>query len=116
VLSQEGIVMRRRWVAWAGVVLGFLVVTLAGRTDEVTAAVAIKKLGGVVRMDNKKPGKPVTMVDLNGQGSRTKLVDADLKVLKEFKHLRHLSLYATQVTDGGMKELRELKSSQTLKQ
>ena len=63
-----------------------------------------------VKVDDKQPDKPVVGVDLR----HTKVTDAELKALKEFKSLQDLDLSYTRVTDAGLKELKELKSLQRL--
>jgi internalin A len=102
--------VRQRWAVRGGVVLGLLVLAAAGRADEAAALRAIPLLGGKVTVDDKQPGKPVVEVNL----SQTKVTDAGLKELREFKSLRTLDLAYTQVTDAGLKELKELKSLQSL--
>src|SRR5262249_483428 len=98
--------MRRS--VWAVTVLR----TAAGgiRADEEAAVKAVEKRGGKVRRDDKAPGKPVVAVDLRS----TLTTDADLKVLKECKHLQVLDLGVTSVTDAGLKELKELRQLQEL--
>jgi Leucine-rich repeat (LRR) protein len=56
--------------------------------------------------DGKRPSGPgdVTSLDLR----RTRVTDAGLKELKEFKNLETLYLSRTMVTDAGLKELKEL--------
>ncbi|HKB37026.1 MAG TPA: hypothetical protein VKD72_11265, partial [Gemmataceae bacterium] len=139
---------RQRGTVGAGVLLGLLVLAVAGCSgkpepekneqpgvkDEQSAVKAIEKLGGTVRVDAKRPGKPVVDVDLSGttvagaelkelkelkslQGLRlgdTKVTDAGLKELKELKRLQELDLSITKVTDAGLKELKEIKSLQAL--
>jgi internalin A len=116
VLSNVGILMRQQIIAWAGATLGFLVMTATSLADEAAAIEAVKKFGGQVQMDNKKPGAPVTMVNLDNQFSRLnmKLKDPDLKALKQFKSLRSLNLCNTLITDEGLKELREIKTLEKL--
>src|SRR5262249_56995098 len=109
-LFREGIMMRQRWGAGGGVVLALLVLALPVRADEASAVKAIEKLGGTVTVDAKQPGKPVVAVNL----TRSKIADAGLKELKELKSLQTLNLFQTKVTDAGLKELKELKSLQTL--
>ena len=60
------------------------------RADEAEgkAVALVKKLGGAVMRDEKKPGKPVVHVDL----SRTKISDAAVKELATFKQLQKLDL------------------------
>jgi len=101
---------RQQGVMSAGVLLGLLVLTLTGRADEAAAVKMIEKLGGRVKVDTKRPGKPVVGVDLD----RTKVTDADLKELKELKSWRKLDLTNTKVTDAGVKELKVLKSLEVL--
>src|SRR5437868_6633691 len=105
----KNIMSRQRWRA-GGVVLGLLLLADPGRADEATAIEAIKKLGGRVEVDAKRPGQPVVGVDLDN----TKVTDAGLKELKEVKSLQTLYLSVTAVTDAGLKELKELKNLQTL--
>lgn len=61
-------------------VLGLLVLAVAGRADEAAAVKAIEKLGGKVTVDAKRPGKPVVEVSFLGK----EVMDAGLK---ELKHL-----------------------------
>jgi len=75
--------------------------TSAGQAAEAAAVKMIEELGGKVRVDDKRPGKPVVAVSLEG----TKVTDAGLKELKELKSLRSLYLMHTKVTDAGVKEL-----------
>ena len=100
---------RQRGAVGAGLLLGLLVLAVAGRADEATAVKMIEKLGGTVTRDNRIAGKPVVDVDLRG----TKVTDAGLKELKEFKDLQTLNLAATKVTDAGLEELKELKRGVT---
>ena len=65
------------------------------------AIAAIKKLGGSVTLDEKKPGKPVIVVDL----SKTKVTDAELVYLKGLTNLQTLELSFTKVTDAGLVHL-----------
>src|SRR5437879_4914416 len=71
------------------------------RADEAAAVAAIKKIGGLVYHDNKKPNKPVVMVTLNA----TKVTDEGLKILAPLKSVQQLYLQSTRVTDAGLKEL-----------
>src|SRR5262245_32041096 len=99
---------RQQWAVGAGVLLGLLALVVTGRADEAAAVKAIEKLGGKVTRDDKLPGKPVVAVDLGG----TTVTDAGLKELKELKTLQSLEIGSTQVTDTGLKELKELKTLQ----
>src|SRR5437763_378180 len=102
---------RQRGTVGAGVLLGLLVLAVAGRADEAAAVKAIEKLGGQVTVDADRPGKPVVGVDL----WRTEVTDAELKELKELKGLQTLDLRETKVTDAGLKELIELQRLTSLK-
>src|SRR5262245_62445988 len=102
--------VRQQGVMRGGMLLGLLVLAVAGRADEAAAVKAIEQLGGKVKRDTKQPGKPVVAVDLRS----TLTTDADLKVLKECKHLQVLDLGVTQVTDAGLKALKELRQLQKL--
>jgi Leucine Rich Repeat (LRR) protein len=66
------------------------------------AAKAVEKLGGYALRDNKMKGKPVWAAML----SFTKATDADLKVIKDFPHLRAIHLQNTKVTDAGLQEVK----------
>ena len=65
---------------------------------EKKAIAAIKKLGGKVTFDEKKPGKPVISVNLR----RTEVTDAGLVHLKGLKNLQTLFLNSTKITDAGL--------------
>jgi hypothetical protein len=82
----------------------------AGGTAEVAAVEAIEMLGGQVTRDDKQPGKPVVAVVFR----HSQVTDAGLKQLKELKSLQALDLSGTKVTDAGLKELKELENLQTL--
>src|SRR5438094_747126 len=82
----------------------------AARADEASAVKAVEKLGGTVTRDDKLPGKPVIAVNLAG----TQVTDAGLKELKDFKQLTTLDLTFTRVTAAGLKELKELKQLTSL--
>src|SRR5262245_57867784 len=101
---------RVRSVVGTAVVLGLLVLAGTVRADEAAAVKAIEKMGGKVTRDDKRPGKPVLGVDL----SQKQITDAGLKLLKEFKTLQMLNIRSTAVTDAGLKELKELKNLETL--
>ncbi len=65
---------------------------------------ALRKLGGKVKVDRKRPGDPVTEIDL----SKTAVTDADLASLKVFPFLEVLNLSDTQVSDTGLTHLKGL--------
>jgi hypothetical protein len=91
-------------------VLGLLVLAVTGRADEAAAVKAAEKLGARVTVDAKRPGQPVVAVDF----SHTNVTDVGLKDLKELRSLQTLSLWHTRITDAGLKELRGLESLETL--
>jgi hypothetical protein len=78
--------------------------------QEEKAVKAIEALGGKVTRDEKLPGRPVVEVDLG----KTEVTDAGLKDLKELKGLRKLYLSGTKITDAGLKDLKELKGLEML--
>src|SRR5947209_6639917 len=82
----------------------------AAQADEASAVKAVENRGGKVTRDDKLPGKPVIAVNLAG----TQVTDAGLKELKDLKQLTTLSLWGTKVTDAGLKELKDLKQLTTL--
>ncbi len=87
----------------AGALLAGLLMPVRARADEAEdrAAEAIRKAGGKVERDERAPGRPVIGVNLGF----TQVTDAGLKELKELKALRSLSLNGTRVTPAGVAEL-----------
>jgi hypothetical protein len=77
--------------------------SLHERGREKTVA-AIKKLGGKVKVDEKRPGRRVMEVDLSFQ----QVTDADLAHLKGLTSLKSLELGGTKVTDVGLPHLKDL--------
>ena len=69
------------------------------------AVAALLTIGGVVEVDETKPGRPVVKVDLHG----TKVTDADLALLGPLTELRHLDLRLTEIGDLGVMHLKGLK-------
>src|SRR5437870_5175232 len=72
----------------------------AARADEASAVKAVEKLGGKVTRDDKLPGKPVIGVNLGGLVTGKELTDAGLKELKDLKQLTSLDISVTKVTDA----------------
>src|SRR5262249_11739923 len=83
---------------------------VVGRPEEASGVTAVEKLGGRVKVDAERPGKPVVAVNLN----YTRVTDAGLKELNEFQSLQTLTRFSTHVTDAGLKVMKELKNLQTL--
>ena len=88
------------------VLLVSLAVGLAGcgqsqAVREEKAVNAILKLGGQVFRDEKLPGRPAVVVILCG----TQITNAGLKDLKELKGLQRLDLADTKITTAGLKDL-----------
>src|SRR5262249_41556783 len=110
-LSEEAIMAPQRWAVGGGAALGILVLVLAGRADEAAAVKAVRKLGAEVTVDPKRPGKPVVGVSFIG----TEVTDAGLKELKELKSLQSLDLGGTKITDAGLRELKNLNTLQKLR-
>src|SRR5712691_8230358 len=79
----------------------------AARADEASAVKAVENLGGKVTRDDKLPGKPVIAVNLTGTHD-TQVTDAGLKELKDLKQLTSLYLNSTKVTGAALKELKDL--------
>src|SRR5262249_23814159 len=109
-LSGEDVMTRQRGTVGAGMLLGLLVLGAAGRADEAAAVKMVEKLGGNVVRDQRVAGEPVVAVDLYD----TQITDAGLRELKELNSLQELDLGRTAVTDIGLKELKGLKSLQRL--
>lgn len=70
----------------------------------------VEKLGGVTVYDQKRPGKPMIVLNLFG----AKVTDADVKQLVPLKHLTTLNLGGTEVTDAGVTELTAFKNLKAL--
>src|ERR1700680_3790805 len=87
------------------VVLMASVVVAEEKSDEAKAIESIELLGGRVERDDKLPNRPVIGVDFRG---RKRVTDKYLHLLKAFPRMTMLSLSRTNVTDAGLKELREL--------
>jgi WD40 repeat protein len=79
--------------------------------DENRIAAALAKVGAGIKRDEKQPGKPVVWVDLT---NKTKVTDADLKDVKYLKSLQTLNLGVTRATDACLEELKGLKALQAL--
>src|SRR5262245_2349277 len=93
----EDIMARQQWAVGAGLLLGLLVLVVAGCSgkpepekneqpavkDEQSAVKAIKKLGGRIRVDPERPGNPVVSVYF----FPSTVTDAYLKELKGLKKL-----------------------------
>src|SRR5688572_2027088 len=80
------------------------------KAERERAIAAIKKLGGVVEVDVKRPGMPVVGVNLK----HTKEVDASLEHLSGLTELGRLSLKDTRVTDDGMRYVKGLTNLEVL--
>ncbi len=103
-------------------------VSFADNPDETQAIKEIKRRGGRVKGDDNLPGRPVKAVYFPADtrfGSqdvqllkplknlrilllRGKVADADLKGIRELKHLKDLNLSQCQITDAAMKEVSDL--------
>src|SRR5262249_54368743 len=92
---------RQQWAVGPGVLLGLLVLAMTGRADEDAAVKVLEKIRGRVEVDAKRPGKPVVGVDLDG----AKATDAELKELKELKSPQSLNLGRTKGMDAAGQEL-----------
>jgi hypothetical protein len=62
----------------------------------------IKKLGGTVELDGKRPGKPVIKVNFFARP----VTDADLEALAPLTDLEWLGLSNSKVTGAGLKHFR----------
>jgi hypothetical protein len=74
-------------------------------TEEERAALAIKKLGGEVRREDDKPGRPVHYANLKG----CPVTDGGMKDVLRLPNLRYLNLADTKVTEEGLKEIGRLR-------
>lgn len=71
----------------------------------------VEKMGGKVKRDEAKPGKPVVEVDFIGK----EIKDADLAQLAPLQELTALNLGNSKTTDAGLKALTVLKKLETLR-
>jgi Leucine-rich repeat (LRR) protein len=81
-----------------------------GKAKQERAIAEIKKLGGKVEVDAKRPDRAVIAVDLK----HTKVVDASLEHLKGLTKLEKLYLKGTPVTDDGMIYIKGLTNIEVL--
>src|ERR1700686_4608064 len=105
--------MRLRRYGWLAAVP--LLLASGVHADEERAVAALQKAGATITRDDKLPGRPVVGVKFVGWlasilFNRPRVTDASLKDLKGLPQLRELNLAETQVTDVGLKELKDLKS------
>ena len=94
--------MHRRALIIAGVLA--LYVPLTAQADWKTAEAALKKLGAKFTRDETRSGKPIYDVDL----TFSKVKDADLVLLREFKHLELLAAGDSAITDAGLVHLKQI--------
>jgi hypothetical protein len=80
------------------------------KAEQDRAIAEIKKLGGKMEVDSKRPDRPVIAVNLK----RTKVMDASLEYLRGLTRLEKLYLEETQVTDGGLDYLKGLTNIEAL--
>jgi hypothetical protein len=80
------------------------------KAEQERAIGEIKKLGGKVEVDIKRPGTPVVGVDLK----HTKVGDASLEHLKGLTHLEILRLKDSAVTDDGLVYVKGLTNLEVL--
>ncbi len=75
-----------------------------GKAEQARAIAEIKRLGGTVEVDSKRPDLPVIGVNLK----HTKVIDASLEHLQGLTRLEILSLKETGVTDDGVVSIKGL--------
>jgi predicted esterase len=102
--AREGVAKAARSRQWAEIERRIAKLPEA----EKAAAMAVKKWGGMIALDDKS--QAIAVVDLRGR----KVADGDLKELKPLKGLRQLILVDTKVTDAGLKELKDMTKLQLL--
>src|SRR5262249_24992021 len=100
--------MNIRWIQCA--VMVAMALPGGAYADESSAVAALRKLNATIDRDEKQPGNPVVRVILMGP----QVTDAGLKDLKELKNLQVLFLAGSPVTDTGLKGLKELKGLRML--
>jgi uncharacterized protein (TIGR03067 family) len=80
--------------------------------DDARAHAAIRKHGAFADRDDKRPGRPIIVVDFNGFSTGVDFDDKHLRemtpLLAKLKHLEQLDLSGTWVSDAGMKAVAEL--------
>jgi len=81
----------------------FATAVQAQSADDVAIAF-VKKLGGTADRDKSRPGKPVVRIQLVNRA----LQDDGLKQFTGLKGLRVLLISETEITDAGLKHLKDL--------
>src|SRR5687767_3719773 len=97
-----------KWLPFGLVALTLLSLQAFAR-GEMDAIEQFKKLGGLVRQDDAKTGKPVVAALINEKGT-----DEALKHVAKFRELEYLSLVESSVTDAGLPHLKDLKKLEDL--
>ncbi len=97
---------------WLGPVLGCCQIGCGPRVDpEVAEAIAaIERLGGTVKRDDRRQGRPVVEVSLGG----TRVTDGDLAYLARFPELETVALFDSKVGDEGLARLKDCTELRTL--
>ncbi len=95
-----------------GVVACLFAATPVARADDAVekALARVAELGGTVTRDEKRPGKPLVLLHLNGAS----VTDATLIEMAPLKAASHLALMSTAVTEDGLKELGAFREVQSL--
>jgi uncharacterized protein (TIGR03067 family) len=86
--------------------------------DDARAYAAIRKHGAFADRDDKRLGRPIIAVDLNGFSTGMDFDDKRLRamapLLAKLKHLEQLDLGGTGVSDAGMKDVAKFKKLRVL--
>ncbi len=106
--------MLNRVVAGRGVLLGLLVLATAGQANEAAGVDAVMSMGGEVTLDARQPGTPVVSARFHFL-NRSVITDAGLRELKELKSLQSLEFIGTGITDSQLKELKAISSLKSLR-
>ncbi len=103
--------LQRAWMLTVALLLVTATPGYSAESDaeQEAAIAAIKKLGGIVVVDEKRPGKPVVEVGL----FFSHVADADLVHLKKMSQLQRLDL-PDRIGDAGLVHLTGLTELQTL--
>lgn len=82
----------------------------AKQTPQEKAIAQIKKLGGKIEVDTKRPQRPVVGIDLE----KSKVNDDDLALLQFFPNLQSLNLAKTSVSEAGLVNIKDLTKLRSL--
>src|SRR4029079_9252810 len=104
--SSSGRTMHFHQTALVWAILATTVGISADNSDEQKAVAKLELLGGKVVREDATPGSPVIEVTFE---QNNRFGDPHVRLLKQLRSLRTLSLAGTRITDVGMKDVGQLR-------